>query len=107
MATLEGEFKEYAEKAKSLPPTKDVDKLILYGFSSSMDYLSKQLLELLIPILQEFSAPQRRQNGMLGKQLKLKIFSFIFLLLIDLEFSGKTKQQAMIECITKVKQLLL
>ncbi|XP_057986080.1 acyl-CoA-binding domain-containing protein 2-like [Hevea brasiliensis] len=79
---LEEEFKEFAEKATSLPPTKDVDKLILYG-------LFKQAT---------VGAVNTNRPGIFSLTERAKWDAWKAV-------EGKTKQQAMAEYITKVKQL--
>ncbi|KAJ4847715.1 Acyl-CoA-binding domain-containing protein 3 [Turnera subulata] len=80
---LEEEFKEYAEKAKSLPPTtKDADKLILYA-------LYKQAT---------VGAVNTNRPGIFSLTERAKWDAWKAV-------EGKTKEEAMSEYITKVKQL--
>ncbi|KAK6944763.1 Acyl-CoA-binding protein, ACBP [Dillenia turbinata] len=88
------DFEEYAEKAKSLPPTtKDADKFILYG-------LYKQVT--IGDVGREFSAQKREQSGMLGKPLGA---CCLCVLVLDELLPGKTTDEAMTDYIAKVKQL--
>ncbi|KAB2072439.1 hypothetical protein ERO13_A07G014450v2 [Gossypium hirsutum] len=83
MSLLE-DFQEYANKAKTLPPsTKDADKLILYG-------LYKQAM---------VGNVNTDRPGILSPTDRAKWDAWK-----DVE--GKTKEQAMTEYIAKVKELL-
>ncbi|KAK5817249.1 hypothetical protein PVK06_022172 [Gossypium arboreum] len=83
MSLLE-DFQEYANKAKTLPPsTKDADKLILYG-------LYKQaMVGNIITDRPGILSPTDRAKWDAWKDVE-----------------GKTKEQAMTEYIAKVKELL-
>ncbi|KAK9274845.1 hypothetical protein L1049_022099 [Liquidambar formosana] len=77
------EFEESAEKAKSLPPaTKDADKLILYG-------LYKQAT---------VGAVNTNRPGMFSPKERAKWDAWKTV-------EGKTKEEAMTDYITKVKEL--
>ncbi|CAB4318542.1 unnamed protein product [Prunus armeniaca] len=79
----EEEFKEYAEKAKSLPPaTKDADKLILYGLYKQATVGSVNTNR------PGFFSPTERAKWDAWKEVE-----------------GKSKEEAMTEYIAKVKQL--
>ncbi|CAL1357459.1 unnamed protein product [Linum trigynum] len=81
---LEEEFKEYAEKAKSLPPaTKDADKLVLYG-------LFKQ---------STLGSVNTNRPGMFSPTERAKWDAWKAV-------EGKSKEEAMTEYIAKVKQLM-
>ncbi|TYI17316.1 hypothetical protein ES332_A07G015100v1 [Gossypium tomentosum] len=83
MSLLE-DFQEYANKAKTLPPsTKDADKLILYG-------LYKQAM---------VGNVNTDRPGILSPTDRAKWDAWK-----DVE--GKTEEQAMTEYIAKVKELL-
>ncbi|KAB2618331.1 acyl-CoA-binding protein-like [Pyrus ussuriensis x Pyrus communis] len=80
---LEEEFKEYAEKAKSLPPrTTDADKLILYGLYKQATVGSVNTNR------PGFFSPTERAKWDAWKAVE-----------------GKNKEEAMAEYIAKVKQL--
>ncbi|XP_077234636.1 acyl-CoA-binding domain-containing protein 1-like [Tasmannia lanceolata] len=80
---LQEEFEEYAEKAKSLPPTtKDAEKLILYG-------LYKQAT---------VGAVNTGRPGIFSPKERAKWDAWKAV-------EGKTKEEAMNDYITKVKQL--
>ncbi|CAI0387494.1 unnamed protein product [Linum tenue] len=84
MALEQEEFKEYAEKAKSLPPaTKDADKLVLYG-------LFKQ---------STLGSVNTNRPGMFSPTERAKWDAWKAV-------EGKSKEEAMTEYIAKVKQLM-
>ncbi|CAK9141008.1 unnamed protein product [Ilex paraguariensis] len=80
---LQEEFEQYAEQAKSLPPmTKDADKLILYGLykQATVGAVNTNRPGIFIP--------KERAKWDAWKQVE-----------------GKSKEEAMAEYVTKVKQL--
>ncbi|XP_030448576.1 acyl-CoA-binding protein-like [Syzygium oleosum] len=80
---LEDEFKEHAEKAKSLPAsTKDADKLVLYGL------YKQSTIGAVNTGRPGFFSPTERAKWDAWKAVE-----------------GKSKEEAMADYITKVKQL--
>ncbi|XP_059637850.1 acyl-CoA-binding domain-containing protein 2-like [Cornus florida] len=80
---LQEEFEQHAEKAKTLPPTtKDADKLVLYG-------LFKQAT---------VGAVNTNRPGIFSLKERAKWDAWKAL-------EGKSKEEAMADYITKVKQL--
>ncbi|XP_020526208.1 acyl-CoA-binding protein isoform X1 [Amborella trichopoda] len=91
---LQEEFEEYAEKATSLPPsTKDADKLILYGL-----YKQATAGPVNTRGLMRFSDCGIGRPGIFSPKERAKWDAWKAV-------DGKSKEEAMGDYITKVKQL--
>ncbi|KAK6941338.1 Acyl-CoA-binding protein, ACBP [Dillenia turbinata] len=87
---LQEDFEEYAEKAKSLPPTtKDADKLILYGL-----YKQATIRDV-----------NTSRPGIFSPKERAKWDAWKAVEVLDELLPGKSKDEAMTDYIATVKQL--